>query len=161
MRDTYVYIPGRGENRINAAYAFGGPALAIRTVNENYNMDIQKYVTVDFFSLEKIIDELGGVDIYVKDYEVKPLNGIIRSLNNLNKGKKCSPLIEKPGMHRLNGRQAVAYARIRKVGNSDFERTDRQRAVLKSLIKEGSSMELWEIPFHIICCISRGSNQLY
>ncbi len=49
MRDTYIPIPDRQGNRINSAYAFGGPELAIRTVNENYNMNIQKYVTVDFF----------------------------------------------------------------------------------------------------------------
>lgn len=146
MRDTYVYIPGRGENRINAAYAFGGPALAIRTVNENYNMDIQKYVTVDFFSLERIIDELGGVDIYIKDNEIKHLNHLIQSLNNLNKGSEPSSLIDGPGIHRLNGRQAVAYTRIRSVGHSDFERTDRQRTVLKNLVKKVSNIDIWEIP---------------
>lgn len=146
MRDTYVSIPGREDNRINAAYAFGGPALAIRTVNENYNMNIEKYVTVDFFSLEKVIDKLGGVEIEVKDYEVNALNGLVQSLNNLNHNDNNSPLVDGPGKHRLDGRQAVAYARIRKVGNSDFERTDRQRAVLNALIKESRNIDLWEAP---------------
>ncbi len=146
MRDTYVSIPGKQDNRINAAYAFGGPALAIRTVNENYDMNIEKYVTVDFFSLEKVIDKLGGVEIDIEDYEVKHLNGLIQSLNNLHKHDKDSPLIESPGKQRLDGRQAVAYSRIRKVGDGDFQRTDRQRAVLKSLIKEATSVNLWEVP---------------
>jgi len=146
MRDTYVSIPGKKDNRINAAYAFGGPALAIKTVNENYNMNIEKYVTVDFFSLEKVIDKLGGVEIEIKDYEVNALNGLIQSLNNLNQHDNDSSLINGPGKHRLNGRQAVAYSRIRKVGNSDFERTDRQRAVLNALIREGKNIDLWEIP---------------
>ena len=140
MRDTYVSIPGREDNRINAAYAFGGPELAIRTVNHNYHMNIEKYVTVDFFSLERVINALGGIEIDVKDYEVKALNSGIRSLNNLHKDDKDSPLIEGPGMHSLDGRQAVAYARIRKVGNGDFERTDRQRTVLKSLIGKAASL---------------------
>lgn len=146
MRDTYVSIPGKKDNRINAAYAFGGPALAIKTVNENYNMNIEKYVTVDFFSLEKVIDKLGGVEIEIKDYEVNALNGLIQSLNNLNQHDNDSSLINGSGKHRLNGRQAVAYSRIRKVGNSDFERTDRQRAVLNALIREGKNIDLWEIP---------------
>lgn len=146
MRDTYVSIPERQDNRINAAYAFGGPALAIRTVNENFNMNIEKYVTIDFFGLEKVIDELGGVEIDVKDYEIKHLNGLIQSLNNLNKNQNSSPLIQSPGKQHLNGRQAVAYSRIRKVGNGDFERTDRQRAVLMALVEEGKDVDLWELP---------------
>ena len=135
-----MYPYQREDNRINAAYAFGGPELAIRTVNHNYHMNIEKYVTVDFVSLERVINALGGVEIDVKDYEVKALNSGIRSLNNLHKDDKDSPLIEGPGMHSLDGRQAVAYARIRKVGNGDFERTDRQRTVLKNLIGKAASL---------------------
>lgn len=145
MRDTYVPIPGKQDNRINAAYAMGGPALAIRTINENFGMNIEKYVTVDFFSLEKIIDQLGGVEVDVKDYELEHLNGLIRSMNNLNRHQNESPLVQRTGRQRLDGRQAVAYSRIRKVGNGDFERTDRQRAILKSLIEEGAAVDLWEI----------------
>lgn len=146
MRDTYVSIPGKQDNRINAAYAFGGPALAIRTVNENYDMNIEKYITVDFFSLEKVIDKLGGVEIDIRDYELKELNDIIEGLNNINNNENTSPPILGTGKHILDGRQAVAYSRIRKVGNGDFERTDRQRAVLKSLMKKGVSINIWELP---------------
>ncbi|WP_129724210.1 LCP family protein [Xylanivirga thermophila] len=146
MRDMYVPIPEREDNRINAAYAFGGPALAIRTVNEDFDMNIEKYVTVDFFSLEKVIDKLGGVEIEIKDYEINHLNGLIQGLNGLNKNENKAALIESPGVHRLNGRQAVAYSRIRKVGNADYERTDRQRRVLEALIKEMTSIEVWELP---------------
>lgn len=146
MRDTYVSIPGKLDNRINTAYAFGGPAFAIRTVNENYDMNIEKYVTVDFFSLEKVIDKLGGVEIEVKDYELKELNDGIQGLNNLNNNDNDSSPIKDTGKHILDGRQTVAYSRIRKVGNGDFERTDRQRTVLKSLIKKGISVNIWEVP---------------
>ncbi|NMA95293.1 MAG: LCP family protein [Clostridiales bacterium] len=146
MRDTYLSIPDRQDNRINAAYAFGGPSLAIRTVNENYNMNIEKYVTVDFFSLEKIINRLGGVEIEVKSNEIKALNGLISNLNNLNKGDQDAPLIQSAGLQRLSGRQAVAYSRIRSVGNSDFGRTDRQRKVLTALAKQAKGANIWEVP---------------
>lgn len=145
MRDTYIPIPDRQGNRINSAYAFGGPELAIRTVNENYNMNIQKYVTVDFFSLEKIINKLGGVEIEIKDYEVKSLNNGIRNLNNLHKDDIDSPLIGESGKHNLDGRQSVAYSRIRKVGNGDFERTDRQRTILTKLIAKISKINIIEV----------------
>ena len=63
MRDTYVEIKNHGETKINHAYAYGGPQLAIRTLNENFNLNIRNYVTVDFFNLEKIVDTIGGVTI--------------------------------------------------------------------------------------------------
>jgi LCP family protein required for cell wall assembly len=62
MRDMYIPIPGRDSNRINTAYAFGGPALAIKTVNTTFNLDIRYYATVNFFALEKVIDQVGGVE---------------------------------------------------------------------------------------------------
>jgi len=77
MRDMYVTIPGRGGDRMNHAYAYGGPALAIKTINTNFKMDISDYVTVDFFDLPNIIDELGGVDINVKADEIKLLNSYL------------------------------------------------------------------------------------
>ena len=146
MRDTYVSIPGKLDNRINAAYAFGGPAFAIRTVNENYDMNIERYITVNFSSLERVINKLGGVEIDIKDYELNEINGIIKGLNSMNNNGKDSHLIKSTGKYILDGRQAVAYSRIRKVGNGDFERTDRQRTVLKSLIKKGMSINIWEVP---------------
>lgn len=145
MRDTYVSIPDRQDNRINAAYAFGGPQLAIRTVNENYNMNIEKYVTVDFFSLEKIINKLGGVEIEIKEYEIGYINNVIRDLNNDYEDDIDSMLISESGKHNLDGRQAVAYSRVRKVGNGDFERTDRQRMVLTNLIAKISKINIVEV----------------
>ncbi len=136
MRDTYVSIPGRQDNRINAAYAIGGPELAIRTINENYDMNIEKYVTVDFFSLERIIDKLGGVEVEIKDYEVRFLGSKANDIN--------PAIIDGPGTYNLNGRQAVVYSRIRKVGDGDFERTDRQRVILTSLISKASDISIAE-----------------
>jgi LCP family protein required for cell wall assembly len=146
MRDMYVSIPGREDNRINTAYIFGGPTLAIKTVNTNFNLDIQYYATVDFFGLEKIIDQVGGVTIDVKKEEIKYLNSALNELNRLNKDTEPSPLITEAGPQTLNGRQAVAYARIRKVGHADFERTERQRTILTQLFKKVKTINPLKLP---------------
>lgn len=128
MRDMYVPIPGKGYNRINAAYAFGGPALAVKTINTVFGLDIKNYVSVDFQGLESIIDTIGGVEINVKDYEVP----------------YC--YVEAPGLQTLNGMQAVAYSRIRRVGNGDSERTERQRRVLDQLFKKIKAQGITKLP---------------
>lgn len=145
MRDTYVYIPGHGKNKLNAAYAFGGPALAIKTINQNFNLNITRYVTVDFFALEKIINTLGGVEIDVKKSEIKYLHQYLDELNSLDKKNK-SPYLKKSGLQTLDGKQAVAYSRIRYVGNADFERTARQRRVLSALFDKVKTMSILKIP---------------
>jgi anionic cell wall polymer biosynthesis LytR-Cps2A-Psr (LCP) family protein len=85
MRDLYVPIPDRRDNRINAAYSFGGPMLAMKTINQNFNLDITRYVSVDFFGLEEIINAIGGVEIDVKQKEIKHINSVITQLNELDK----------------------------------------------------------------------------
>ncbi len=138
MRDSYVDIYGHGKDKINHAYAFGGPQLAIRTINENFGLNIKDYVAVDFSGMEKIIDALGGITIDIKDYEVKEMNGHIWDLSTL-KNMKNPPYIDGPGKQKLSGMQVVAYTRVRHVGNGDFERTDRQRKVLEIIFNEVKS----------------------
>jgi LCP family protein required for cell wall assembly len=128
MRDMYIPIPGKEDNRINAAYAYGGPLLAIKTINSNFGLNIRDYVTIDFFGLEDLIDKVGGVNIDIKANEV-PL---------------CS--VSKPGLQRLTGKQALAYSRIRYVGNSDYERTERQRRVLNELFKKVKEQGTTKLP---------------
>ncbi|MFY9176524.1 MAG: LCP family protein [Caldicoprobacterales bacterium] len=146
MRDLYVPIPGRKDNRINAAYSFGGPRLAMQTINQNFNLNITRYVTVDFFGLEEIINAMGGVEIDVKEKEVNHLNKIIRELNNLDKKNRTSPEVSKAGLQTLNGRQAVAYSRIRKVGHGDAERTERQRRVISAMFNKMKSVNPFKLP---------------
>lgn len=117
MRDMYVPIPGLEANRINAAYAFGGPVLALKTINSNFNLDIKNFVTANFFGLEDLINKVGGVQIDIKPEEVSYAN------------------VKKSGLQTLNGKQALAYARIRYVGNNDYERTERQRRIINELFK--------------------------
>lgn len=143
MRDMYVKIPGKEDNRINAAYAFGGPGLAVKTINSNFNLDIKNYVAVDFFGLEKLIDKVGGVNIDVSDEEAKVLNQYLKELNKLN-GDTVPDV--SGGQQVLNGRQAVAYSRIRYVGNADYERTERQRRVLGEVFKKVSKVNTISLP---------------
>jgi len=129
MRDMYVAIPGKQSNRINTAYAFGGATLAIKTINSNFGLDIRDYVAVDFLGLEKMIDKMGGLELNVKDYEIPEINGVSKS-----------------GLQKLNGKQVVDYARIRHVGDADFERTQRQRYILDCLYKKIKSQGIAKLP---------------
>lgn len=129
MRDTYVQIKGHGETKINHAYAYGGPQLAIRTLNENFDLDIRDYATVDFSNLEKIIDAMDGVTVDIDQDEVSKIPGVTKS-----------------GMQTLNGKQAVAYSRIRYTTGGDFRRTERQRTVLSVMFEKIQSLGAAEFP---------------
>lgn len=121
MRDMYVEIPGKWKDRINAAYAYGGPGLAINTINRNFDMDIRYYASVDFKGVQALIDKLGGTDIDLKEGEIIHINSDSKNQ------------IETAGIHHLDGEQTLAYMRIRRFGNGDYERTERQRRVLTQL----------------------------
>lgn len=121
MRDSYVNISNHGMDKINHAYSFGGPELAINTLNSNFDLNINDYAMVNFSTLPEIIDKLGGVDINIKDYEIPSLS---------------TYGIYSPGEYTLNGEQALTYCRIRYDGNGDYERTERHRAVLNSLFEK-------------------------
>jgi LCP family protein required for cell wall assembly len=127
MRDLYVEIPGKWKDRINAAYAYGGPALAIDTINKNFNLDIRYYATADFNGMKYLIDVLGGVEINIKEGEIPHINSA--SINQ----------IKTAGLQHLDGQQTLAYTRIRYFGNSDYERTERQRTVLSQLYDKAKS----------------------
>ena len=142
MRDTYVAIKSHGDTKINHAYAYGGPQLAIRTLNENFNLDIRDYVTVDFFNLEKIIDIMGGVTIDVKQDEIRFITDYVTEVANIE--KKSVSVVTKVGLQKLNGLQAVAYSRIRYTDGGDFVRTERQRTVLSAMLTKIQSLGITE-----------------
>ena len=129
MRDIYVQIPGYMDNKINAAFQLGGAELLSETIYTNFGVKIDGAVSVDFSQFKDVIDLLGGVDIELSEAEAYYLNThdwetVDNSQWNL-----------KGGWNHLNGDQALSYARIRKIGNGDHERTDRQRTVLNALLK--------------------------
>ena len=135
MRDCYVEIPNNGWNKLNAAYAFGGPELLMDTIEYNFDVRIDDYVSVDFASFVSVVDSVGGIDIEVSDEEAEEINVILISeVNELMGDDRMSDLLDHGGKLHLNGKQALSYSRIRKVGNYDFERTQRQRRVMSLII---------------------------
>lgn len=137
MRDSYVYIEGYGNNKLNAAYSFGGPELLMDTIESNFNVKIDNYISVDFKAFASVIDSAGGLDIEVTDDEAQEINTILMAeVNELMGDEVTDDLLSGGGKLHLNGKQALSYARIRYIGNADFERTERQREVLELLMKK-------------------------
>ena len=134
MRDTYVNIPGIGMRKLNAAHANGAGPLLLETVTQNYKVQVDRYVSVDFNSMIDIIDKLGGVELTLSDDEVRVANNYITEMCNLRKLDPNSYYFIKGGTKTCSGIQAVAYARIRYVGNADYQRTERQRTVIEAMI---------------------------
>jgi LCP family protein required for cell wall assembly len=123
-RDLYVTIPGRGRTKINAAYAYGGAPLLIRTINSLTGLQVNHIVLVNFAGFKELIDSLGGVTLYNKRKIVssQPFDG-----HNWMFPK---------GTITLDGRRALAYSRIRHTTNpqdTDITRTQRQQLVMQSL----------------------------
>lgn len=143
MRDSYVSIDGHGMDKLNHAFAFGGGALSIKTINQNFGLNIKDYVAVDFGELASIIDALGGVDIDVKKSEFNETNKYIEDV--ARETKKPGKTLSAPGMQHLNGVQAVGYCRIR-YNDNDFARTDRQRDVLVAMFNTIKSTSPTKLP---------------
>lgn len=136
MRDCYVELPDTGNwNKLNSAYAYGGADLLMDTIEYNFDVRIDDYVSIDFASFVSVVDAVGGIDIEVSDAEAEEINVILISeVNGIMGDDPMSDLLSGGGKLHLNGKQALSYSRIRKVGNSDFERTERQRRVMSLII---------------------------
>lgn len=145
MRDCRVFIPSYNyKDKLTHAYAYGGPELAIRTLNENFGLNIDDFVTVDFSTLPKVIDLIGGVDIDVTEDDLETTNNVITSSNY--ELKKDVQLINNAGIQTLTGGQVLAYARNRSSNSGDFDRTERQRKVLDALFKSALSTSITKYP---------------
>lgn len=137
LRDVYVEIPGFGSNRLNAAYAFGGPELLMETIEKNFDIPVNRYVLVNFEAFAGVVDAVGGVDIELTAEEIGWVNAYLNEYNELTGHEfGYNYLTEtEPGVIHLNGPQALAYSRNRYVG-TDFGRTERQRKVMEEIIKK-------------------------
>lgn len=147
MRDTYVDIPGVGYNKLNNAYARGGGDLLDATVTSNFNIDVSRYAAVDYEDMIDIIDALGGIEIYWTSKEIEIADGYIRDMCNtlgIDAWDHLLP-VEGEGNWHCDGIQAVAYARNRFVGNSDYERTERQRYVMGQIIDKIKNMNVGQL----------------
>lgn len=136
MRDLYLEIPSdRGGyylQRINTAYPVGGMDKLDATLQHNFGVEVDNNIEIDFSGFQTIIDAMGGVDIELTKAEVYYLN------SNYSSWK----MVE--GTNHLNGEQALAYSRIRKI-DDDFVRTSRQRNVLNKLFEKVKGMSLKEL----------------
>lgn len=148
LRDIYLKIPGLSQgNRLNAAYAYGGAGLLKDTIEQNFNIPIDYYVSVDFFSFMKVVDLVGGVQLEVSSSEIKVMNNYISELNHLLKLPDADGKLTDAdaGDLLMNGKQALAFSRVRYVGNADFERTSRQRRVLEKVFSNLKSLKITQL----------------
>ncbi len=132
-RDCWVEIPGYGEDKINAAYAYGGEELMIKTINSFLGAEINHYVTLDFDGFVELIDAVGGVDITIERPIVDPKSGANFSAGN----------------HHLTGEQALSYTRSRSTELGDIGRIQRQQQLFKELVRQKLNTKyLSSVPYY-------------
>jgi len=144
-RDSLVEIPGYGRTKINAAYAYGGPKLLVKTIEDNTDIRVDDYVEVGFGGLVKVVDSLGGVEICPKE-DIKD---------------KDSGLDVKKGCQTADGKTALAYSRNRHTyATQDIGRVQAQREVLGSIA--GQAKSPWTVvnPFRYFKVASGASGSL-
>ncbi len=165
LRDTYAYFEleeGNKESgrfdKINAAMSRGNLDCYIRTIENNFKINIDNYVLVNFASFKTIIDTLGGVDIEIKEREIKEINNHQARYGNVTIKKTFEG---DKGVVHLNGEQALAYSRIRKI-DSDNERANRQKTVLNELFKKAkssSNVKLVELVTKLLPYVKTGASK--
>ncbi len=135
LRDMYVEIPGHDNNRLNAAYSFGGAELLMETVEKNLDIEVNRYVLVNFEAFANLVDAVGGIDLELTKEEIEYVNGYLVEYNILTDRPQGTDNMDASagGLVHLNGPQALAYSRNRYLG-TDFGRTERQRKVLTEVI---------------------------
>lgn len=142
MRDTYLSISGHGYGKLNSAYAYGGPSLALKAINTNFDTAVTDYIVVNFNGTIAMVNAVGGVNIDLSSDEVSVLNDYVDNINRTNNTNAGH--VTGSGTKHLNGVQALAYSRIRYVGNGDFGRTQRQRTVMQKVLKKAEKMSLFK-----------------
>lgn len=145
MRDLYANIPGVGVKKLNAACAYGGGPLVARTIEENYKIPIDNYASVDFDAMIDIVDLVGGIEIDISSEEVRVANDYINEMCRLQGEDASAHTLTSSGPQLMDGYQAVAYARIRYVGNADYQRTERQREVLEKIMEKCKGLGVTEL----------------
>ncbi|MBU3088481.1 LCP family protein [Clostridium gasigenes] len=139
MRDSYVNIPDHGMDKLNHAFAFGNSTLALQTLNENFNINVDNFISTNFSNLPKIIDKLGGVTINLTAEEIPLMNKYAAS-----RGSTSS--IDSAGPQLLDGDLALAYSRIRYTAGGDYERTSRHRTVLGAVFNKVNNTPATQFP---------------
>ena len=136
-RDTYVSVDGYGKTKINHAYAYGGEKLAIKTINQNFGLDITEYATIDFSGLIHVINKIGGIELNISKSEMEYINTYVNESYKIT--GNATKTLSTYGNVTLTGEQALTHSRNRTVGN-DFYRAERQRAVLEAMMNKLAKM---------------------
>ncbi len=142
MRDLYVQIPGYHDQRINVPYVLGGMNLLDQTLKVNFGVQVDGNVEVDFFGFIDIVNLMGGVEMELTAAEADYMNQNVSSDVDDGSSKYWDL---RAGVNQLTGSQALSYARMRKVGNGDYERTTRQRKVIAALMEKAKTLSLTEL----------------
>lgn len=141
-RDTYMNLGNDKYSKCNAAYASGGPEQAISMLNMNLDMNITDYVSIGFNGMIDVVNSLGGVEIDIREDEIKYLNDYQASMFSTETKERLTDdyvKVTQPGLQTLNGLQATAYCRIRYTAGDDFKRAERQRTVLLAILEKAKT----------------------
>lgn len=146
LRDIYLSIPGHGNNRLNASYAFGGTELLTDTIMANFGISVDRCIVVNFYLVMDMVDAVDGIDLDVTADEIRVMNKYIRNHNQLLGNPEGTDILleEDAGKIHVNGSQALAYARVRYVG-TDFARTGRQRTVISKCLEKIKKLNVGKI----------------
>ena len=166
MRDSYVEVVKANGSivsaRLNTACLYGGYAGMFKTIERNFAIDVDRFVQVDFSSFMDIVDIIGGVDMYVTYEEAVEMNRTIDSLNYIfgEKGSADKLRNTSSGTKHLNGKQALAYARIRHVTGNDFGRTERQRKLIMEIVSEAKDLSVGQLNTLLTTVLGKVSTNL-
>ena len=142
-RDTYVNIEGYGLDKITHAYSYGEASLALKTLNENFDLNITEFVTVNFDAVAEAVNALGGITINVEPEEVDYINQYINETSEVT--GLDTEKVTTSGSQTLDGVQAVAYARIRYTEGGDYKRTERMRTVVEAMVNKFKTKSISEM----------------
>ncbi len=144
-RDSYVDIPGKGKNKINAAYALGGPKLLVQTVEQNTGIKIDDYIEIGFAGFVDVVDAVGGIQVCPKE---------------AIQDRKAGRLKMRKGCQEIDGRTALGYSRSRAFSNGDITRTEHQREVITQVGKKAASWSTILLPWRYFKVNKAGSESL-
>ncbi len=142
-RDTYVNIQGHGLDKITHAYSYGEAPLALKTLNENFDLNITEFATVNFDVVAEAVNALGGIKINVQPEEVQYINKYINETSKVT--GLSTEKIASSGLQTLDGVQAVAYSRIRYTEGGDYKRAERMRTVIEAMVEKFKTKNISEM----------------
>ncbi len=136
-RDSYLDIQDYGLDKVTHAFAYGGPERTINTLNRNMDLDITDFAALNFRTVQKMVDDVGGIDVKIDESEIDQMNKYLPETAKYLKSD-YEPITE-AGKQHLDGVGAVTYSRIRHTEGGDYKRTERMRTVLTAVFKEVKS----------------------